>query len=196
MKQFSKAGLSCAAFTLHGSVLGCVGIAVAAGRMQETHFLIVPLLQGFFWFDDGLQAFLRKKGWGHVTRPQSMVMINILSGIVRPSDIARSLGISRQAIHATINQMVEMGMLEMRDDPDDGRSKIVALSSMGTAMRKDANAAVEALTAELSRRIGKANIAALSKAFAADWGEPPLDPDALKNSPRAAPAKKAKSKNR
>ncbi len=164
--------------------------------MQETHFLIVPLLQGFFWFDDGLQAFLQKKGWGHVTRPQSMVMINILSGIVRPSDIARNLGISRQAIHSTINQMVEMGMLEMRDDPEDGRSKVVALSSMGTAMRKDANAAVEALTAELSRRIGKANIAALAKAFAADWGNPPLDPEALKDNARAAPAKKAKAKKR
>jgi len=143
--------------------------------MKETHFLIVPLLHGFFWFDDGLQAYLQKKGWGHVTRPQSMVMINILSGIVRPSDIARNLGISRQAIHSTINQMVEMGMLEMRDDPEDGRSKIVALSTMGAAMRMDANEAVEALTAELSRRIGKANIAALAKAFAADWGDAPLD---------------------
>ncbi len=141
--------------------------------MQETHFLIVPLLQGFFWFDDGLQAYLQKKGWGHVTRPQSMVMINILGGVVRPSDIARNLGISRQAVHATVNQMVGMGMLEMRDDPQDGRAKVAALSAMGEAMRKDADDAVEALTAELSRRIGKANIAALARAFAADWGEAP-----------------------
>ena len=165
--------------------------------MSETPFLIVPLLHGFFWFDDGLQAYLQKKGWGHVTRPQSMVMINILSGIVRPSDIARNLGISRQAIHATINQMVEMGMLEMRDDPEDGRSKVVALSAMGTAMRMDANAAVEALTAELSRRIGKANIAALAKAFAADWGDAPLDLDTTgKTSAAAQPAKGGKPRKR
>lgn len=141
--------------------------------MKETHFLIVPLLQGFFWFDDGLQAHLRKKGWGHVTRPQSMVMIHIIGGIVRPSDIARNLGISRQAVHATLNQMVEMGMLEMRDDPHDGRTRIAALSRKGAAMQADANAAVEALSAELSRRIGKANVAALKKAFAADWGDAP-----------------------
>lgn len=168
----------------------------AAGRMQEIRFLIVPLLQGFFWFDDGLQALLQKKGWGHVTRPQSMVMINILSGIVRPSDIARNLGISRQAVHATINQMVEIGMLEMRDDPEDGRSKRVALSGMGAAMRKDANAAVEALTAELARRIGKANIAALSRAFAADWGDPPRGPDRIKSQQRTARRKIAKPKPR
>ncbi len=161
--------------------------------MQETRFLIVPLLQGFFWFDDGLQALLQKKGWGHVTRPQSMVMINILSGTVRPSDIARNLGISRQAIHSTINQMVEMGMLEMRDDPEDGRSKVAALSGMGEEMRMDANAAVEALSDELARRIGKANIAALHKAFAADWGAPPLTPEELGIAEPAAPAGKAKA---
>ncbi len=143
--------------------------------MRSTDYLIVPFLQAFFWFDDGLQAWLQNKGWGHVTRPQSMVMVNILSGTCRPSDIARNLGISRQAIHATINQMAEMGMVEMRDDPDDGRSKIVVLSEIGLAMRRDADEAVEALTEELARRIGKGHIAAMRKAFAAEWGTPPVD---------------------
>lgn len=142
--------------------------------MQTTPYLIVPLLQAFFWFDDGLQDYLERKGWSHVTRPQSMVMINVLTGANRPSDIARNLGVSRQAIHTTINQMIAMGILRMQEDPNDRRSKIVVLSETGSAMRQDANAAVEALTAELERRIGKANIAALHKAFAADWGTPPV----------------------
>lgn len=141
--------------------------------MRHTGYLIVPLLQGFFWFDDGLQAALRARGWGHVTRPQSMVMINVLSGVRRPSDIARNLGVSRQAVHATIAQMAAMGMVEMRDDPDDRRTKIVALSRMGRRMRRDADAAVEALTAELVRRIGADKVKALRAAFGADWGAPP-----------------------
>lgn len=143
--------------------------------MRASEYLIVPFLQAFFWFDDGLQAWLQKQGWGHVTRSQSMVMVNILSGTCRPSDIARNVGISRQAIHATINQMAEMGMVEMRDDPEDGRSKIVVLSEVGQSMRRDADAAVLALTEELSRRIGKTHIAALRKAFQAEWGAPPVD---------------------
>ncbi len=143
--------------------------------METTRYLIVPLLQAFCWFDDGLQAFLQKRGWAHVTRPQSMVMVNVLTGVRRPSEIARNVGVSRQAIHTTITQMVQMGMLEMRDDPADKRSKIVALSPKGHTMRKDADTAVDALTAELIRRIGKENVANLSKAFAADWGEPPGD---------------------
>jgi len=141
--------------------------------METTRYLIVPLLQAFCWFDDGLQAFLQKRGWAHITRPQSMVMVNVLTGVRRPSDIARNVGVSRQAMHTTITQMIQMGMLEMRDDPADKRSKIVALSSKGQTMRKDADMAVDALTAELVRRIGSENVANLGKAFAADWGEPP-----------------------
>lgn len=157
--------------------------------METARYLIVPLLQAFFWFDDGLQAYLRSRGWDQVTRPQSMVMLNVVVGITRPSDIARNLGISRQAVHSTIAQMIEMGMLELKDDPEDGRSKVVAITAKGQAMRMDANAAVDALTAELGKRIGAGNIANLVKAFKADWGAPPqaLDvAEASKPKPRGA----------
>ena len=153
--------------------------------MNATDYLIVPLLQAFCWFDDGLQAYLQEKGWGHVTRPQSMVMVNVVTGVCRPSDIARNLGISRQAIHSTINQMVEMGMFELTDDPLDGRSKIVSIAAKGMEMRADANAAVQMLTAELARRIGKANVANLAVALGADWGAPMMPPKT-----DAAPAKR------
>jgi DNA-binding MarR family transcriptional regulator len=152
--------------------------------MNAPEYLIVPLLQAFYWFDDGLQAYLQDKGWAQVTRPQSMVMVNIVTGVRRPSDIARNLGVSRQAIHATIAQMVEMGMLELKDDPEDGRSKIVAIAAQGQAMRADANEAVKALTGELARRIGKAKVANLAAALAADWGAPPKL--AGKGKPKAA----------
>ncbi|ATQ44169.1 MarR family winged helix-turn-helix transcriptional regulator [Caulobacter mirabilis] len=135
--------------------------------------LIVPLLQAFFWFDDGLQSYLQARGWNQVTRPQSMVMANVVIGFHKPSDIARNLGISRQAVHTTINQMVELGMLELRDDKDDRRAKIVAVSDKGRAMGRDADDAMAALTAELKRRIGPRNVENLIKAFSAEWGESP-----------------------
>ncbi|HVK42205.1 MAG TPA: MarR family winged helix-turn-helix transcriptional regulator [Phenylobacterium sp.] len=147
--------------------------------MVGAETLIVPLLQAFCWFDDGLQSYLQSKGWSHVTRPQSMVMANVAIGVRKPSDIARNMGISRQAAHTTINQMVAMGMLELRQDKDDRRSKIVAVSGDGLAMRRDADQVMEALIAELRRRIGARNVENLMRAFSADWGEPVTDwPDA------------------
>jgi len=141
----------------------------------QPSYLLVPLLRAFIWFDEGLQTYLRSKGWNAVTRPQSMVMATVAMGCVKPSEIARTLGISRQAIHLTINQMIEMDLLELVIDPQDRRAKIVSISKSGQKRRQDARAAMEYLTAELERRIGKQNVLNLAKSLNAEWGAPLTD---------------------
>lgn len=139
---------------------------------MDSVYLIVPMLRGFFWFDEGLQNYLRQRGWPTVTRPQSMVMINVALGVTRPSDIARALGITRQAVHSTINGMVEIGLLELVDDPQDKRSKVVVISERGAKMREHAREAASLMSQELARRIGADRMDALREALAADWGPP------------------------
>lgn len=152
--------------------------------MIAAESLILPLLQGFFWFDDGLQAHLQARGWTEVTRPESMVMTNVVIGVQKPSEIARNLGVSRQSVHATINQMVAKGILELADDPEDGRAKIVVLSEIGQRMRQDANQAMAQMVEQLRRRIGARNVDSLIRAFSADWGEPPTPETERKKSVR------------
>lgn len=160
--------------------------------MIAAETLIVPLLQAFFWFDDGLQSYLQSRGWDQVTRPQSMVMAFVVVGVNKPSEIARHLGISRQSVHTTINQMVKMDMLELHDDPEDGRTTLVTVSAKGQAMGRDAADAMAALTAELKRRIGARNTENLVTAFRADWGRPPTEwatPPRAKRGRRATPGR-------
>jgi DNA-binding MarR family transcriptional regulator len=140
--------------------------------MDSAEYLIVPIWQAFVWLDEGLQNYLRLRGWPQVTRPQSMVMNNVVAGVTRPSDIARNLGVSRQAIHVTLNQMVEIGLLELIDDPEDRRSKIVAISATGSMMRQSAQEAMRLLARQLRRRIGDAHVDSLKTILAADWGAP------------------------
>src|SRR5690606_33626384 len=78
------------------------------------------------------------------------------------------------AVHSTIQTMVKRGIFEMADDPDDGRIRIVQLTAMGDAMRRDARTIVEQLTESLVPRIGADGVAALRAALDADWGTPPL----------------------
>lgn len=138
---------------------------------MRTNQLIIALFQRFCWLDEGLQARLHDHGWPDVNRPQSMVMTNIVSGVVRPSDIARNLGVSRQAIHSTINQMVKLGMVRLDVDPDDRRHMIVSLTDLGTRMRKDAQRSMDALTAQIADRLGQDRLDALLAALEADWGD-------------------------
>lgn len=146
--------------------------------MDSPEFLIIPLLQGFSWFDDGLQAYMRTKGWPNTSRPQSMVMIHVVSGVTRPAELARRLGVSRQAMHVTISQMVDQDILELRDDPADGRSKRVEITVQGQRMRRDAQEAMRLMTAALEQRIGAGGVAALRGALGTDWG-PPLERDSF-----------------
>jgi DNA-binding MarR family transcriptional regulator len=140
--------------------------------MDPAAFLIVPLLQGFEWFDESLQLSLRESGWPNLSRPESMVMLHVQLEINRPSDIARSLRLTRQAVHSTIAGLVERGIFELVEDPNDRRIKIVQLTEMGAAMRQDARKIVLLLSEILGRRIGGKHVRALEAAFAQDWGEP------------------------
>jgi DNA-binding MarR family transcriptional regulator len=140
--------------------------------MFRSEYLIAPLLRRFIWFDEGLHNYLRHKGWPAVTRSQAMVVMAALLGVTRPADIARMLGVSRQAIHATIYNMVEAGLLDLADDPDDRRSKIVLVLETGLRLGEHASEAGALMNAELARRIGDERIAALLEALAIDWGAP------------------------
>jgi len=152
---------------------------------MRTNQLIIALFQRFCWMDEGLQARLHDRGWPDVSRPQSMVMTNIVSGIVRPSDIARNLGVSRQAIHSTINQMVKLGIVQLETDPDDRRHMILSLTETGARMRQDAQRAMDTLTAQIADALGQDRFDALLAALESDWGD---------NIERArGPAKKARA---
>lgn len=151
---------------------------------MRTNQLIIALFQRFCWLDEGLQSRLHDRGWPDVSRSQSMVMTNIVSGIVRPSDIARNIGVSRQAIHSTINQMVKLGVVQLEPDPDDRRHMIVSLTEVGTRMRKDAQRAMDTLTAQIADVLGQKQFDALLAALDADWGD---------NIERAVPAPRRRS---
>ncbi|RIA37954.1 DNA-binding MarR family transcriptional regulator [Hephaestia caeni] len=140
--------------------------------MISSSYLIVQVLQAFEWFDESLQISLRELGWPPVTRPESMVMMHVTVDVVRPADIARSLRLTRQAVHSTIGGMVDRGIFELVPDPSDGRIKIVQLTEMGTAMRRDAQKIANALTEELRERLGAKHLDALATALERQWGDP------------------------
>lgn len=134
--------------------------------------ILIPLFWAFAWFDEGLQALLREAGWDAVSRPQTMVLIAVGQGVARPTDIARTLSITRQSAGATIAEMVDTGLMELDIDPEDRRAKIVRISAKGERRRADSRAAMTRLVAELERRIGRDAVAGLTDALRRDWGSP------------------------
>ena len=109
-------------------------------------------MRAFYWADEGLQNALKKQGWPGITRAQSLVFVNISEGVTRPSEIASRVGVTRQAIHQTINEMVELGYLTLQPDPTDRRAKVVVYTEQGKEVGGATVSALREIESSLSNR--------------------------------------------
>jgi DNA-binding MarR family transcriptional regulator len=72
----------------------------------------------------------------------------------RPTDLATRLGISKQALNYLLRELERLDYLERRADPDDLRSKRIALTTRGTAAIHVIREAVAEVETAWARRLG------------------------------------------
>jgi DNA-binding MarR family transcriptional regulator len=72
----------------------------------------------------------------------------------RPSELAARLRISRQALNYLLGQLERLGYLERRPDPDDLRSKRVAVTKRGVEAIRVIREAVSEIEGAWERRLG------------------------------------------
>jgi DNA-binding MarR family transcriptional regulator len=73
----------------------------------------------------------------------------------RPSELAARLRISKQALNYLLGELERLGYLERRPDPDDLRSKRVALTARGRSAVGVIREAVGELEAEWAQQLGE-----------------------------------------
>lgn len=144
-------------------------------RQAARELLMVNLLSAVYWFDDALQAGLEARGWPKVTRVQSLILANIAAGVNRGAQLARNLGVTRQAISQTLADMEARGLVVTRQDPDDKRARLVGFSERSAPIRDDAVATLKLIEATLGSRIGASRLETLKDLAASDWGASPVD---------------------
>lgn len=128
--------------------------------------------RAFAWIDDSLQNLLHERGWPRGSHTQSMILLAVGEGITRPSGIARYLGISRQAVHQAVSALMERGILEMREDPEDRRSKVVRFSPEAAEVTEDALKALDQIEEEIAARVGQSTYKVMIRGLSMDWGNP------------------------
>ncbi len=130
----------------------------------------MDLLSAVYWFDEALQEQLSGRGWAPLTRAQSLVLMNIAMGIQRATEIAKNIGVSRQAMSQMLAEMQSRELVAIEADPTDRRAQRIVFSLTSAAIRDDAVQILTALEAELSKRIGASKFLGLREALASDWG--------------------------
>lgn len=72
----------------------------------------------------------------------------------RPSDLAARLRISKQALNHLLGQLEHLGYLERQPDPDDKRSKRIALTPRGTKAATTIREAVAEMEEKWAQQLG------------------------------------------
>ncbi|MDJ0786450.1 MAG: MarR family transcriptional regulator [Myxococcota bacterium] len=135
--------------------------------------LMWGLIRAFGWMDRCLQENLAARGWQPLSRTESSIMLFVDQGTTSPVDIARALGVSRQAINQATKSMIERGLLVLETDPSDGRRKVLGFPPSGEAIGRDAVEIIAGMERELAERLGKTRLEALRTTLAKSWGEVP-----------------------
>ncbi|MEL6544532.1 MAG: MarR family transcriptional regulator [Myxococcota bacterium] len=84
----------------------------------------------------------------------------------RLTDLARAMGISKQAVAQWVDELVEMGVLVRSPDPDDGRAKRIAFARGGKNLLEGLSLLAE-IEGELAGRLGQQRIDALRDGLSA-----------------------------
>ena len=139
-----------------------------------SEFLLRYLLSAVYWFDDGLQMHMEAKGWPRMSRTKSLILTSIANGIHRPSSIAETLGLTRQAVHLAIGELEQQKLVNVKPDPNDKRANLVTFrdAAQGKKMRDTAVSSLARIESVLRDRLGEELFEGLLMAMKSDWREP------------------------
>lgn len=85
----------------------------------------------------------------------------------RLTELARRLGVTKQAVAQLVDDLEAMGIVERVPDPRDGRAKLIGFSAAGRAGMFDGLAMLGELEAELGEEIGEEKMAQLHESLVA-----------------------------
>lgn len=89
-------------------------------------------------------------------RPVHVAILRVLEPDgARISEIARQLGITRQAVAQTVAVMVDRDIVEFAPDPTDGRAKLLRYTARGRESQRAALRAADELEATYVTRVGR-----------------------------------------
>lgn len=127
-------------------------------REQHIGRLLLELLKDFQFRS---MEQLRSSGYEDIT----LAYINFIAAVsvegTRLTDVAGSLGVSKQAAGQMAKELISKSYLSRQADPEDGRATLLTFTSKGEKFLDDAREGIEAIETLYERHLGKASFTSL-----------------------------------
>jgi len=125
------------------------------------------------WFQTGLLNHLHQGVLAGVNLADLNLLAHLNCGTTYCSELARRLGVSRQAINRLLANLVKQRLVTLKTDADRRNQKVIVITAEGEEAIRTALEELERMEKELARRIGSSKAKALRDALTCDWGPPP-----------------------
>ncbi len=79
------------------------------------------------------------------------------------SEIARSLDVTRQAVHASVQRLMDLKVVELQPLPNNSRDKLVAVTERGRHAQQTALDQIKTIEDQMAKAIGKNELKTLRK---------------------------------
>lgn len=86
------------------------------------------------------------------------------------SDLAKLLNISRQAVQKTISMLLDRGLVELTESPNNLSAKLIKATDEGRKIQAWSKMAIKRAEKELASKIGREKIELLKEILNEDWG--------------------------
>lgn len=128
--------------------------------------LAFQLLRTADWFDSNLRSALMAAGFPPLNQSHSRVFALLGRHDVTPSELARSIGMTRQSMQTLLRGLTADGLIMLTPDPTDNRRSNVRLTPRGEAMMRRARSELRRLESQLEHCIGGEAMDALRASLA------------------------------
>jgi DNA-binding MarR family transcriptional regulator len=129
----------------------------AAGDGQVPLARLLALAFGALIED--LHARLAERGWHGIRPAYGYVLVSAQASPCRVSDVARVLGVTKQAASQVVDAMAAEGYVRRDADPADARARVVALTERGRRLLAVVEDVYRELEGEWAAQIGADGVA-------------------------------------
>lgn len=127
------------------------------------------LAQKYDWIESKLHQAAQDAGYGQLTPALTRLFGYIRKKPISISDLARKMMISRQAVHKLLIEAQTMGYVELLNDPQDKRIKLVKFTDQGLAMSQCCENDLHNIELTLARVLGDEDLADLKRILNKNW---------------------------
>jgi DNA-binding MarR family transcriptional regulator len=121
------------------------------------------------WFAEEIMKGIRGSDFAYITPAQSRLLAHMAGKPCSMAELARRLGVSRQAVHKTVIELVRREILALHDDPQRGNSKLVVYTEHGKQINRAGAHIIEKIEQRLSRQLGPQALDQLKQLLSEPW---------------------------